>query len=165
MIVLPIIRSHLEVFLYSLLLTSEKAQGSHLVNANKKTQCHSLQSTAFYIRHRLTLGQLHSQLLMTLPWPLHKNKQSSWAKEIKEKKNYQSKLFTIRDRKWSRGSLVLTVLLVATLKVPGIETPPPPPIVMPFKSATYMEIINTPPQYKDQSCYIQEKTLESYLHD
>jgi hypothetical protein len=37
--------------------------------------------------------------------------------------------------------LLHTVLSVATLNVPGIETPAPPPIVMPFKRATCMDII------------------------
>jgi hypothetical protein len=41
--------------------------------------------------------------------------------------------------------LLHTVLSVATLNVPGIETPAPPPIVMPFKRATCMEIITALP--------------------
>lgn len=40
-----------------------------------------------------------------------------------------------------RAILLHTVLSVATLNVPGIETPAPPPIVTPFKRATCIEII------------------------
>lgn len=35
-----------------------------------------------------------------------------------------------------------TVLFVATRRVPGIDTPAPPPIVIPFKRATYREMRN-----------------------
>lgn len=34
---------------------------------------------------------------------------------------------------------ILTVLSVATLKVPGMETPAPPPMVIPSNIATYMD--------------------------
>jgi hypothetical protein len=35
--------------------------------------------------------------------------------------------------------VTLTVLSVATRNVPGMETPPPPPIVMPSRIATYVK--------------------------
>lgn len=35
--------------------------------------------------------------------------------------------------------VALTVLFVAIRNVPGIETPPPPPIVMPSRIATYVK--------------------------
>jgi hypothetical protein len=37
--------------------------------------------------------------------------------------------------------LLHTVLSVASRNVPGIEIPVPPPMVMPFKIATYKEIV------------------------
>ena len=43
------------------------------------------------------------------------------------------------------AKLLHTVLSVATLNIPGIETPAPPPMAMPFKRATCMEIIITVP--------------------
>lgn len=59
----------------------------------------------------------------------------------------------------------LTVLSVTTRNVPGIETPPPPPIVMPSRIATYDKenVVDLKKEFMNQY-WTYFITTEAHLH-
>lgn len=69
--------------------------------------------------------------------PTHEDNSELTLPRMKLNSNSRSKVNTKITR-----ILLHTVLPQATRNVPGMETPAPPPMVRPFRIATYMEIID-----------------------